>query len=230
MTRGQGGPEGGEEGGRTAGEVGGHLEHAAATLSDGFCDHDDLVHIGESSGDQHATRVTVAAESVRAEADRPGLDGLLDAVRDGLLLLQRQAVGVRPAAHVALVAALVAQHEGAHAAVADHRGQVDGVAQLVERLQVLGVGFPLDALDLPARPGVDGRGRDVLDAFEQVDHKVAVLLAAVNDRRGVNPNGTRRLAVDTDQGAAPTPQLPMMIVVTPPAPEGESSGSAQASS
>ena len=178
MTRGQGGPEGGEEGGRTAGEVGGHLEHAAATLSDGFCDHDDLVHIGESSGDQHATRVTVAAESVRAEADRPGLDGLLDAVRDGLLLLQRQAVGVRPAAHVALVAALVAQHEGAHAAVADHRGQVDGVAQLVERLQVLGVGFPLDALDLPARPGVDGRGRDVLDALEQVDHKVAVLLAA----------------------------------------------------
>ena len=60
----------------------------------------------------------------------------------------------------------------------DAKGAAALTLQLVERVEVLGVALPLHAVDLPLDAGVDGFGRDVFNSFEQVDHEIAIFLAA----------------------------------------------------
>ena len=101
--------------------------------------------------------------------------------------------------HVVGVAAL-AQHIGAHRGVRHLGADVDGARLGFQRVEVFGEALPLPVDALGQR-----RAGDVLDAFHQLDQELVVASGRT--------------------GAKPTPQLPMIAVVTPCQLEGASSGS-----
>ncbi len=148
----------------------GHLEHRTAAGGHRPAEAEQFVFGGVGAGHRLAVDGAVPLGARRREAERAGLDGLLDDSGH-----RRDVVG----GGLFVAGAALAHRVAAHRAVRDLRADIDGERPLLDGVEVLGEALPLpgDAL------GQRGAG-NVLDAFHQLDEP---LFAA-----GARPARSRR--------------------------------------
>ena len=136
-------------------EIARHFEHAIADAPHRAADRDQLLGGRGGAGDEFAVDRFVEHGAAGRETERAGADAFLDDPRHfGDVGIGRDRAGLLT----------VAEHIGAHRAVRDVAGDIDGARQFLQRVHIFGEGFPV-----PAHPFGERGAGDVLNAFHQAD-------------------------------------------------------------
>ncbi len=162
--------------------VAGHFEHAMPGAAHRAADCDQFFRGGGGAGDDLALDIAMDHGAAGREAQRPGAHALFDDLRH----LRDVIGGGDGAGPLAL-----AQHIGAHGAMRDMGGDIDGAWEFLQRVEIFGEAFPFPGHAFGQR----GAG-NILDPFHQPDQPFVLVGAR---RREADP------AIAHHHGGDPVP-------------------------